>query len=281
MIDRINYNGIQFFSLAGLVVALLISGLIHDKKDHPASMKLVWADEFDGKGLPDSTRWGYDLGDGCPQNCGWGNNELQYYTANREANARVQDGHLIIEAHREKTGTKEYSSSRIVSKHKGDWTYGKVEVRAKLPSGVGVWPAIWMLPTDWAYGGWPSSGEIDIMEFVGYVPDTIYGTVHTGKYNHILGTQRSKGVSSSTLSKAFHTYGISWDEQKIDFLFDDKVYHSFYNKKEGSEAWPFDRDFHMVLNLAVGGNWGGKMGIDSSIWPQQMVVDYVRVYQWE
>jgi beta-glucanase (GH16 family) len=279
MTERFVYHGIRIYGLTGIILFLIASALIRNAEMPPPRMTLVWADEFDKDGLPDSTRWGYDLGDGCPQNCGWGNNELQYYTSNRAENARVTDGHLIIEAHREKMGTKEYSSSRMVSKHKGDWTYGKVEVRAKLPSGIGVWPAIWMLPTDWSYGGWPSSGEIDIMEFVGYIPDTIFGTVHTGKYNHVLGTQKSKGIPSSTLSTEFHTYGIFWDEKKIDFLFDDKVFHTFYNKHEGAEAWPFDRDFHMVLNMAVGGNWGGKMGVDKSIWPQQMVVDYVRVYQ--
>jgi beta-glucanase (GH16 family) len=109
----------------------------------------------------------------------------------------------------------------------------------------------------------------------------MYSTVHTEKYNHVIGTQRSKGIASSSLSTDFHTYGIYWDEKKIDFLFDDKVFHSFANTHEGSEAWPFDRDFHMVLNIAVGGNWGGKMGVDPSIWPQQMIVDYVGVYQWK
>ena len=239
----------------------------------------MWADEFKGTGLPDTTKWSYDKGDGCPRNCGWGNNELQYYTSNRLENARVEGGNLVIEAHREKMKTRDYSSSRMVSKHKGDWTYGKVEVRAKLPKGIGVWPAIWMLPTDWAYGDWPASGEIDIMEHVGYIPDSIFGTVHTKSYNGMLGTQKSKGIASRSVNTTFHTYGMVWSKEKIDFLFDDKVYHSFPNRHEGSDAWPFDLDFHMVMNIAVGGNWGGKMGVDTTIWPQQMVVDYVRVYQ--
>ena len=281
MMYRTKKEGIQLYAWSGLILILLSGIALGFKQEAKPSMKLVWADEFDRDGLPDSTRWGYDLGDGCPKNCGWGNNELQYYTANRKENARIRDGKLIIEAHHEKMGSKEYSSSRMVSKHKGDWTYGKVEVRAQLPTGRGVWPAIWMLPTDWAYGGWPESGEIDIMEFVGYTPDTIYSTVHTEKYNHVIGTQKSKGIASNTLSTEFHTYGIYWDEKKIDFMFDDKVFHSFANKKEGAAAWPFDKDFHMVLNMAVGGNWGGKMGVDPAIWPQQMIVDYVRVYQWQ
>jgi beta-glucanase (GH16 family) len=242
-------------------------------------MKLVWADEFSKDGLPDATRWGYDVGNGCPVNCGWGNNELQYYTSNREQNARVKDGHLIIEAHREKMGDMEYTSARLVSKKKGDWTYGRIDVRAKLPVGTGVWPAIWMLPTDWVYGGWPGSGEIDIMEHVGYLPDSIFGTVHTNLFNGMLGTQKSKGVASATISSEFHNYGIEWTADKIDFLFDDKVYSTFHNRHEGSDAWPFDLDFHLLLNIAVGGNWGGKMGVDTAIWPQQMIIDYVRVYQ--
>ncbi len=241
--------------------------------------KLVWSDEFDGTGLPDATKWGYDQGDGCPSNCGWGNNELQYYTTGKIENARVENGHLIVEAHKAKTMTRDYSSARLVSKHKGDWTYGRMAIRAKLPSGRGVWPAIWMLPTDWAYGVWPASGEIDIMEFVGYLPDSLFGTVHTGSFNHLAGTQVTKGIYSNTLSTEFHEYSIEWDAEKIQFYFDGQHYLTFENRNEGSDAWPFDRNFHMILNIAVGGNWGGKMGVDTAIWPQRMEVDYVRVYQ--
>ena len=243
------------------------------------AMKLVWYDEFDLDGLPNAGKWNYDEGDGCPHMCGWGNNELQHYTTHRMENARVENGSLIIEAHREPAGVCGYSSARLTSKHKGDWTYGKVVVRAKLPAGRGVWPAIWMLPTDWSYGGWPASGEIDIMEFVGYMPDSLFGSIHTKRFNHIIGTQVTRGLYSNTLSTAFHKYAIVWDEEKIDFYFDDKKFQTFSNTKEGSEAWPFDRNFHLVMNIAVGGNWGGKEGIDTSIWPQRMEVDYVRVYQ--
>lgn len=243
------------------------------------NMVMVWSDEFNTPGLPDPSNWGYDQGDGCPQNCGWGNNELQYYTAGQPENARVENGHLIIEAHRATTGTREYSSARLVSKHKGDWTYGKVVARAKLPSGKGVWPAIWMLPSDWEYGGWPASGEIDIMEFVGYMPDSLFSSVHTNKFNHVIGTQVTKGVYSNTLSSEFHEYGVDWDEKEIHFSFDGERFLTFHNKNEGPDAWPFDKDFHVILNIAVGGNWGGKMGVDSTIWPQRMEVDWVRVYQ--
>lgn len=244
-----------------------------------AVWKLVWSDEFDRNGLPDSTKWGYDRGDGCPNVCGWGNNEMQWYSVARSENARVKNGKLIIEARKEKTGTKNYSSARLVSKNKGDWQYGKIDVRAKLPTGLGVWPAIWMLPTDWKYGGWPESGEIDIMENVGYMPDSVFGTVHTKSFNHGIGTQVSKGLFDRTLSSDFHNYGIEWDAEKIDFFYDGAKFLTFANNHKGVDSWPFDQRFHLILNLAVGGNWGGKMGISESIWPQKMEVDYVRVYQ--
>ncbi len=153
--------------------------------------KLVWSDEFNTPGLPDSTKWGYDLARGCPQNCGWGNHELQYYT-NRPENARVENGHLIITAKKETMEDAQYTSTRMVTKNKGDWKYCRIEVKAKLPAGRGMWPAVWMLPTKWEYGGWPHSGEIDIMENVGYWPDSLIGTVHTGAFNGMKGTQKQK-----------------------------------------------------------------------------------------
>jgi beta-glucanase (GH16 family) len=248
-------------------------------KSKSAKMQLVWSDEFNYSGLPDTTKWGYDIGDGCPNVCGWGNNELQLYSGHRLENARVKDGHLIIEARKETKGKFAYTSARMVTKRKGDWKYGKIDVRAKLPKGRGIWPAIWMLPSDWAYGGWPASGEIDIMEHVGYLPDSLYGSVHTKLFNHIQGTQVTGGIMSKTTSTDFHNYGIEWDAEKIDFYYDDYKYLTFNNKHQGSEAWPFDRTFHLILNIAVGGNWGGKMGVDNTIFPQEMQVDYVRIYQ--
>ncbi len=265
--------------LAFCLGALLFWSASDEIKPAPDSMKLVWSDEFDSGTMPDPTKWGYDLGDGCPEICGWGNNELQYYTDNRKENVRIEDGKLIIEARQEKMGSKDYTSARLKSKLKGDWTYGRIVARAKLPKGLGVWPAIWMLPTEWAYGEWPASGEIDIMENVGYMPDSLFGTIHTKKYNGSLGTQVTKGIFSSTLSTQYHEYEIDWNDQKIDFLFDGALFQSFRNNHEGSEAWPFDKTFHLLMNIAVGGNWGGKHGVDVAIWPQRMYVDYVRVYQ--
>ncbi|HEY7568786.1 MAG TPA: glycoside hydrolase family 16 protein [Gemmatimonadaceae bacterium] len=246
---------------------------------NPTAYELVWADEFNGGGLPDPTKWGYDIGDGCPNICGWGNNELEHYTANRTENARVENGNLVIEARREQFGTRDYTSARLVSKNKGDWIYGRIEVRAKLPSGRGTWPAIWMLPTDWLYGGWPSSGEIDIMEHVGFAPDSVHGSIHTAAYNHTKGTQSTSNIVVANAEQAFHVYAIEWMPDVIAFYVDSSRYHSFANEKKGSDAWPFDQRFHLLLNIAVGGNWGGQKGVDQTIWPQQMVIDYVRVYQ--
>ena len=236
--------------------------------------KLVWADEFNYKGLPNSTRWSYDTGSG-----GWGNNELQYYTEKRKENARVEGGKLIIEARKEAYKGAPYTSARLVSKNKGDWTYGRIEVKARLPKGKGMWPAIWMLPTTWEYGGWPASGEIDIMENVGYLPDSVYGSVHTETYNHAIGTQKTKGVKRTDLSKAFHVYAVEWTPEEIRFFVDKEHYLTFKNEHKTSKEWPFDKAFHLLLNIAVGGNWGGKYGVDDTVFPQRMEIDYVRVYQ--
>ncbi len=240
--------------------------------------KLVWADEFNYTGLPDSNRWAYNTGNGCPDVCGWGNNELQYYTS-RLQNARVQKGRLIIEAKKEDTANMHYTSARLVTKNKGDWQYGRVEVKAKIPAGRGMWPAIWMLPTKWEYGNWPNSGEIDIMENVGYWPDSALSTVHTGAYNGMLNTQKTAGIHRNGLSKQFHVYAMEWQADSICFFIDKVKYNVFKNDHTGIAAWPFDKSFHLLLNIAVGGNWGGKFGVDDAIFPQKMEIEYVRVYQ--
>ena len=167
-----------------------------------------------------------------------------------------------------------------MTKHKGDWLYGRIEVNAKLPRGKGTWPAIWMLSTDWKYGGWPASGEIDIMEHVGFDPGIIHGTIHTESYNHIKKTQKEGEVTISDAQESFHVYAINWAPTQIDFLVDEQLYHSVSRgANDTSNEWPLDQKFHLILNIAVGGNWGAMQGIDNSIWPQRMEVDYVRVYQ--
>jgi beta-glucanase (GH16 family) len=266
----------KFFFL--LLTTLAITYCAGQQKVHQ-SRKLVWADEFDQPGAPNPSKWDYDLGDGCPDVCGWGNNEAQFYTSDPK-NVRVENGHLILEARKEQTGTKEYSSARIISKSKGDWRYGRIAVRAKLPRWRGTWPAIWMLSTEWKYGGWPVSGEIDIMEHVGYDPGVIHGTIHTEKYNHINGTQLEGKVTVADCQENFHVYAVEWTADAIHFFVDDNNYYTVQRKKEdGYHGWPFDQNFHLIMNIAVGGNWGGRQGVDDTIWPQQMIIDYVRVYQ--
>ncbi len=238
---------------------------------------LSWADEFDYTGLPDSALWTYDVGGG-----GWGNRELQYYTEKRAQNARVDGTALIIEAHKESGFSRDYTSARLVSKGRGDWTYGRIEVRAKLPKGRGTWPAIWMLPTASSYGNgrWPDTGEIDIMEHVGHNPNTVHATVHTDRFNHLNNTQQGGQIHISDATEAFHDYVAEWSPQEIEFSVDGTVFFRFFNANTGWPAWPFDRPFHLLMNIAVGGTWGGVQGVDDSIFPQQLVVDHVRVYRY-
>ncbi len=236
---------------------------------------LVWSDEFDAPDI-DMTKWSYDVGTG---NWGWGNGEEQYYT-NNSNNSFIEDGKLIIKAIRQYYAGSDYTSARMVTKNKGDWTYGRIEVRAKLPAGIGTWPAIWLLPTDYVYGGWPDSGEIDIMEAVGHQPGIIHGTAHTDHYNWFDGTPPPGGsLTVSDNNTQFHDYIIEWTENSIKWYVDDTPYFTYLNNNQGWSYWPFDQDFHLLLNIAIGGTWGGQQGIDDSIFPVQMEVDYVRVYQ--
>jgi beta-glucanase (GH16 family) len=243
----------------------------------PAQPKLVWSDEFATSGRP-GEHWTYDLGNGCPNVCGWGNNELQYYTSEKQ-NVCVRDGKLVIEARKEVVDKSQYTSTRIRTAKGISWQYGYIEVRAKLPEGRGTWPAIWMLPDTLTYGGWPASGEIDIMEHVGFDQNVVHGTVHTLDFNHIKGTQVGKQKSVNAVHDTFHTYAINWTENKIEFFIDGEPYHAFENNGQGFSAWPFNQRFYLILNIAVGGGWGGMKGVDENIWPQRMEVDYVRVYE--
>lgn len=244
-----------------------------DTNTEKESWQLVWNDEFDYEGLPDSTKWTAETG-----GHGWGNNELQYYTAGRLENARVKDGMLEIEAHREKMEGMDYSSARLITRGKGNWQYGKIEVRAKLPKGVGTWPAIWMLASTQPLK-WPDDGEIDIMEHVGFNQGFIHGSIHTKKYNHIIGTQKTDTTFLDDCSENFHRYQLEWNKDSVIVGIDDKPFFHAANDGTGYEAWPFDNKMFLLLNIAVGGNWGGQKGVDETIWPQKMVIDYVRVWQ--
>lgn len=236
---------------------------------------LVWSDEFDGSSI-DQTKWEHEVNGN-----GGGNNELQYYTARNE-NSYVKDGNLHIAALREEytaeDGTRYYTSARLRSANKGDWKYGRIDVKAIIPVGQGLWPAIWMLPTDWEYGGWPTSGEIDIME---HVNEEVYihGSVHTESYNHKIGTQKTGKIAVQDASVNFHVYSVTWTEDKIDFMVDDQVYYTFLNDKQGNyKTWPFDKRFHLILNVAVGGSWPGNPTPDT-VFPSEMIIDYVKVYE--
>lgn len=273
-------------------ITVLISGCSVEKsepesgqQEEAESMKeqeprLVWHDEFDYEGLPDPQKWDYDVG-----GHGWGNNEEQYYTRDRLENAVVKDGKLIITARKEEYGGKDYTSARLVTRGKAGWLYGRIEVKAKIPSGRGTWPAIWMLPVENLYGQWPNSGEIDIMEHVGFDPGLVHASIHTGKYNHIKGTQRTATTRVDDYDEEFHVYAVEWRPGRMDFFVDENKYmttsfNSQMDAYDGVMAWPFDRKFYLILNIAVGGNWGGAKGIDDSIFPKTMEIDYVRVYDY-
>ncbi len=234
--------------------------------------RLVWSDEFDNAGAPDPTRWGYDTG-----GHGWGNQELQFYT-DRPQNARVEDGMLIIEARREPFEKSAYTSVRLVTRGKAEWRYGRIEVRAKLPAGRGTWPAIWLLAATPKLR-WPDDGEIDIMEHVGFDPGVVHASIHTKLYNHLAGTQKTAVTRVPDCTSAFHVYALEWSRDRIDAFVDDTKYFSFLRPAGGEAAWPFDKKFYLILNLAVGGSWGGEKGVDDTIFPARMVVDYVRVYE--
>jgi beta-glucanase (GH16 family) len=255
--------------------------------------KLVWSDEFDKGGLPDAAKWGYETGF-------IRNHEQQFYTKARDQNARVENGMLIIEARKEKyknpasgaagKGTGKgrakreredanYTSASLTTRGKAAWTYGRIEIRAKLPSGRGTWPAFWTLGTNIGQIGWPACGEIDIMEFVGFEPGVVHANIHTRKYNHVMKTGKGDKLAVADASKAFHVYAIEWDHEKIDFFVDKHKYFTFRNEGTGRDAWPYDQEEYLILNLAIGGDWGGQKGIDDAVFPQRSYIDYVRVYQ--
>lgn len=250
--------------------------------------KLIWSDEFDQPGLPDPRKWNYEEGF-------LRNNEAQYYTKGRSENARVENGMLVIEARKERfknpaydpgaaNGRRsrefaEYTSASLTTRGKADWTYGRIEVRAKLPAGRGTWPAIWTLGTNAAHAGWPACGEIDIMEFVGFDPGIIHANIHTRKYNHVKKTGKGSQITISDANEAFHIYALEWERDRLDFYVDDKKYFTYRNENSGEDAWPYDKGQYLILNLAIGGAWGGAKGIDEGSFPQRYYIDYVRIYQ--
>ncbi len=261
------------------LLCLLLAFLIHVLPTHGQCPQLVWSDEFDGDSL-DESKWSYQNGDGCQISqdlCGWGNNELQYY---RPENAVVSDGYLTITAKREAYMGRDYTSARLRTIDKGDWTYGRMEARIKLPTGQGIWPAFWMLPTDNVYGGWPQSGEIDIMELIGNQPATVHGTLHYGQPwpNNASSSSSFDLYFGEIFNDDFHEFAVEWEPEEIRWYVDGYLYARKTPDDLLPQNWPFDEDFHILLNLAVGGNWPGNPDATTSF-PQEMVVDYVRVYE--
>lgn len=239
---------------------------------------LVWSDEFEGEGLPNADKWWFDQ----RQNR-WNPDALFYTTAHREANARVEDGRLILEAHKDGYGGREYTVPRLTSRQA--WTYGWFEMSARLPAGRGTKAAIWMVSNTDPYGGWPNNGEIDIMEFVGHKPGIVHANIHTAVYSNRAGTETldAQTLHFPDASTAFHRYAVEWTESAITIYADDTPYFVFkndrmWNPEADYKEWPFDHPFRLILNLYVGGDWAAAKGIDPSIWPQSMELEYVRVY---
>ena len=243
------------------------------------SYRLVWSDEFSGTTL-DLNKWEHQTGTGCPQLCGWGNNELQYYRSN---NTTVAGGLLTITAKAESFGGQSFTSSRLRTRFRGDWTYGRIEMRAKMPAGQGLWPALWMLPTDEVYGTWAASGEIYLLEYLGHQTNRAFGTIHYGA--QFPGNQFSSTATTLNgvnLSTSFHDYAFEWEPCEMRWYIDGALYATKrdWSSSGGPYPAPFDQRFHLLLNLAVGGNLPGSPN-GTTVFPQTLTVDYVRVYQYQ
>ena len=274
---------------AVLVAAALVAGslsgcdnsveqVIPDPEATPEGWELVWSDEFDGSALDDS-KWTVQVGDGCPALCGFGNNELQVYTAD---NHTVADGLLTITAREEADGT--YTSTRMNTQGKAAWTYGRFEARIKLPVGQGIWPAFWMFFEDDTYGGWAASGEIDIMEYLGNAPNEVFGTLHYGgPFPDNVFSGDELVLRSGTFADDFFVFAAEWEEGEIRWYVNNVLYQTqtsedWYTTGSDDPAAPFNHDFFLLLNMAVGGNLPGPPD-ETTPFPQTMEVDYVRVYQ--
>jgi beta-glucanase (GH16 family) len=250
---------------------------VSEAEPAPENWKLIWSDEFNYIGDPDPANWRSDVGGD-----GWGNGELQYYTS--DGNAKVTGETLEIELRAEPMGSNAYTSARLVSTR--GWLYGRFEISARLPKGIGTWPAIWMLPTDFPdpENPWPKSGELDIMEHVGYDYGTIHQTIHTGAFNHMYGNQKGGTFTLADVSDSFHLYAMEWLPDGLSFYIDNEEvfrYHpADFTENVTAEEWPFgEKPFSLLLNIAYGGSWGGAMGIDDAALPAVMEIDYVRVYE--
>ncbi len=242
--------------------------------DNYSGYKLAWADEFNGTAI-NTADWSYDIG-----GSGWGNNESQYYT-NDAKNAYLKNGKLVIEAIKEKTVNRDYSSARLLTKGKKEFTFGRIDIRAKLPYGQGIWPALWMLGANINQVSWPACGEIDIMEHLGHDSKKVYGTIHWGNVGDTK-SKNTQGVyvlqSGKTFADEFHVFSMDWEKDKLSILVDDKVIFTTTAAKLGANPYPYNAPFFFIFNVAVGGIWPGYPDATTTF-PQRMEVDYIRVFQ--
>lgn len=253
------------------IIFIFLSGLFSSCNSNKPG-QLVWSDEFNYTGAPDSTKWNYETGNGCPDRCGWGNNEAQIYTKDLK-NVRVENGSLIIDAF--KNGT-QWTSGRITSEAKMNFTYGRIEFRAKIPTSLGSWSALWMLGGNYKTKGWPACGEIDVMEHVGRNPGVVQSVLHTPEsYGN---TVNLKSHNVNAIVSDFHLYQANWTSNRIEFSVDGITFYTFEPTSINEKTWPFDSPFYIIMNIAMGGNLGGPV-IDPAITVARMEVDYVRVYQ--
>ncbi len=272
--SRPRFHAACFLLLISIVVACGGGSSASGPTPPPAgggAWTLAFSDEFDADGPLDTAKWGYEIGY-------IRNHEAQYYTSRTE-NARAEGGNLVIEARKEAYQGYGYTSASVNTRGRFEFLYGRVEVRAKLPTGNGTWPAIWMLGTNIGQAGWPACGEIDIMENVGFDPLRIHGSIHTTAYNHTIGTQKTSTVTITNPSEDFHVYAMEWYADRIDIFVDGQKYFTFRNEGTGDRTWPFEKPQYLLINLAIGGSWGGQKGIDDSRFPQRYLIDYVRIYR--
>lgn len=279
-------DGRVVFNLGTIEDSITGTGTVTIDDVKLTGVELVWTDEFDEDGLPDVDNWSFEIA-----NPGWVNNELQHYTDSIK-NAEIIDGELKINMLKENVNGEDiYTSARVVTRNKADWLYGRFEIRAKLPIGKGTWPAIWMMPTHSVYGTWPNSGEMDILEYVGYQPGIVHGSVHSKNYYFKLGNNYTN-MTKIENEGDYHLYSVDWTPNKVEIsldglpyaIYEDGVVLSDGTKADlstGWEAYPFNQEFYMILNVAFGGDWGGALGIDESIDKATMTVDYVRAYSYD
>lgn len=230
---------------------------------------LVWAEEFDAPTL-DVSVWNFEMGDGCPSLCGWGNNERQIYTM---SNHRIEEGMLRIEARKE---NEQYTSTRITTQGKKSFRYGRIETRVKIPRGKGLWPAFWLLGENITQVGWPQCGEIDVMEYVGKKPGEIFTSIHTQSSHG--NTINTRTTPFEKIEEGFHTFAVDWDEEQLIFFVDQQPVYTYAPSNKNQDNWPFDQPFFLLINLAIGGNFGGPE-VNDEIFPQTYAIDYIRVYQ--